>query len=119
MVQQGIFGPQLVNPSDDLDEALLTELATTTGGRYFRARDIAELQQIYQLLDQLEPIERDQLNYRPQQSLLHWPLLVALVLTLLLLLSGLPWQQWRTAPQRSALASEHTTPTKGGPDNAL
>ncbi|MCT6700852.1 vWA domain-containing protein [Rheinheimera sp. 4Y26] len=95
MVQQGIFGPQLVNPSDDLDEALLTELATATGGRYFRARDLAELSQIYQLLDQLEPIERDQLNYRPQQSLLHWPLGAALLLIMLVLLSKLPWQQWR------------------------
>lgn len=95
MVQQGIFGPQLVNPSDDLDEALLTELANATGGRYFRARDLTELAQIYQLLDQLEPIERDQLNYRPQQSLLHWPLFAALLLVLLLLIARMPWQQWR------------------------
>lgn len=80
MVQQGIFGPQLVNPSADLDEKLLTELASETGGRYFRARNLQELSEIYQLLDQLEPIERDQLNYRPQQSLLHWPLAGALLL---------------------------------------
>lgn len=80
MVQQGIFGPQVVNPSADLDEKLLTELASETGGRYFRARNLQELAEIYQLLDQLEPIERDQLNYRPQQSLLHWPLASALVL---------------------------------------
>ncbi len=79
MVQQGIFGPQMVNPSADLDEKLLTELATETGGRYFRARNFQELSEIYQLLDQLEPIERDQLNYRPQQSLLHWPLAGALL----------------------------------------
>lgn len=79
MVQQGIFGPQMVNPSADLDEKLLTELASETGGRYFRARNLQELSEIYQLLDQLEPIERDQLNYRPQQSLLHWPLAVALL----------------------------------------
>lgn len=80
MVQQGIFGPQVVNPSADLDEKLLTELASATGGRYFRARNLKELSEIYQLLDQLEPIERDQLNYRPQQSLLHWPLAGALVI---------------------------------------
>lgn len=80
MLQQGIFGPQMVNPSADLDEKLLTELATETGGRYFRARNLQELSEIYQLLDQLEPIERDQLNYRPQQSLLHWPLSAAMLL---------------------------------------
>jgi Ca-activated chloride channel family protein len=92
MIQQGIFGPQLINPSDDLDEKLLTELASETGGRYFRARDLQELAKIYQLLDQLEPIEREQITYRPQQSLLHWPLLAAFVLLLLLLLPRLPWQ---------------------------
>jgi Ca-activated chloride channel homolog len=96
MVQQGIFGPQLVNPSDDLDEKLLTELATETGGRYFRARDLKELAQIYQLLDQLEPIERDQLTYRPQQSLIHWPLAGALFLISLLWMWQLPWAQWRS-----------------------
>lgn len=80
MVQQGIFGPQVVNPSADLDEKLLAELASETGGRYFRARNLQELGEIYQLLDQLEPIERDQLNYRPQQSLLHWPLAATLLL---------------------------------------
>ncbi len=95
MLQQGIFGPQLINPSDDLDEKLLTELATETGGRYFRARDLKELAQIYQLLDQLEPIERDQLTYRPQQSLLHWPLAAVLLLISLLWLWQLPWTQWR------------------------
>jgi Ca-activated chloride channel family protein len=95
MVQQGIFGPQLINPSDDLDEKLLTELASETGGRYFRARDLKELAQIYQLLDQLEPIERDKLTYRPQQSLLHWPLAAALLVITLLWLKQLPWSQLR------------------------
>lgn len=87
MLQQGILGAQLVNPSSDLDEALLTDLAQQTGGRYFRARDLAELNQIYQLLNELEPIERDQLTYRPQQSLLHWPLLAGGLLLL--------WSLWQ------------------------
>ena len=85
LVQQGIFGPQMINPSSDLDEQLLTNLATSTGGRYFRARDPKELAQIYQLLDQLEPIARDPLTFRPQQSLLHWPLLIAMLTSSLLL----------------------------------
>jgi len=87
MLQQSILGAQLVNPSSDLDEALLTDLAQQTGGRYFRARDLAELSQIYQLLNELEPIERDQLTYRPQQSLLHWPLLAGGLLLL--------WSLWQ------------------------
>ncbi len=51
MVQQSIFGRQLINPSQDLDEVLLTRIAEETGGKYFRARDLAELAQIYKLLE--------------------------------------------------------------------
>lgn len=98
MLQQSIFGTQIVNPSIDLDEPLLIELASSTGGRYFRARDIAELTQIYQLLDQLEPIERDEIQYRPQQSLLHLPLLMALLVCLVWLSS-----QYQLIPQMSLL----------------
>lgn len=86
MVQQSIFGRQVVNPSQDLDEALLTRLAEETGGQYFRARNLAELAGIYELLDQLEPVEREQVSYRPQQSLLHYPLLAAFVCLVILVL---------------------------------
>ncbi|MDX3772911.1 VWA domain-containing protein [Chromatiaceae bacterium AAb-1] len=92
MVQQSIFGSRLVNPSQDLDEALLIKLAEDTGGQYFRARDLNELQQIYRLIDQLELIERDNLTYRPQQSLVHWPLAIALVLSFLLAINRINWQ---------------------------
>ena len=71
MVQQTIFGRRTVNPSQDLDEQLLNQIASETGGQYFRARSLGELAQIYQLLDQLEPISRDNLTYRPQRSLLR------------------------------------------------
>src|SRR5690606_41757434 len=46
-----------VNPSADLDEATPTQIARLTGGRYFRAIDTASLQQIYRLLDEMEPVE--------------------------------------------------------------
>ena len=52
-----------------------------TGGRYFRARDPQELAGIYQLLDQLEPVEVDAATYRPRQALGHWPLLFALLIS--------------------------------------
>ena len=92
MIQQSILGRRTVNPSQDLDERLLTQLAEETGGRYFRARDMAELNQIYQLIDQLEPIERDTLTYRPQRSLLHWPLAVALILSFMLAALSINWR---------------------------
>jgi Ca-activated chloride channel homolog len=92
MVQQSVFGQRVVNPSQDLDERLLTQLAEDTGGRYFRARDLAELNQIYQLIDQLEPIERDTLTYRPQRSLVHWPLALALLLSFVLATCRINWR---------------------------
>ncbi|HBN87874.1 MAG: IMP dehydrogenase [Alteromonadaceae bacterium] len=92
MVQQSVFGQRVVNPSQDLDERLLTKLAEDTGGRYFRARDLNELNQIYQLIDQLEPIERDSVTYRPQRSLLHWPLAIALLLSFVLAARNINWR---------------------------
>lgn len=90
--QQDAFGLLTLQGSSDLDEQLLQQLATETGGRYFRARDLQQLQEIYQLLDQLEPIERDKLTVRPQQSLLHHPLLLAL-LVLLVRIALLAWRR--------------------------
>jgi Ca-activated chloride channel homolog len=92
MIQQSVFGQRVVNPSQDLDERLLIQLAADTGGRYFRARDLNELNQIYQLIDQLEPIERDTLTFRPQRSLLHWPLSIALLLSFVLVARSINWR---------------------------
>jgi Ca-activated chloride channel family protein len=78
------FGSQVVNPSRDLDEQSLRQIASMTGGNYFRARDPAELVNIYELLDALEPVEQEAQSYRPRKSLLHWPLGIALALTLAL-----------------------------------
>lgn len=70
-----------------LDEQSLKQIAAQTGGQYFRATNLAELSQIYQLLDQLEPVDQEAQYFRPQVSLYFWPLLVGtLLLTLLALL---------------------------------
>lgn len=78
------FGARTTNPSRDLDETTLRSIAETTGGQYFRARDPAELVQIYDLLDQLEPVDQDAASFRPRQSLFHWPLALAFACSLLL-----------------------------------
>ena len=88
MEVQSFFFSQTVNPSTDLDEKTLKAIAATTGGRYFRARNSAELSQIYALLDQLEPVEREHDLYRPVTDLFPWPLAAALTGALLLLLGG-------------------------------
>ena len=84
MLVRDFFGTRKVNPSEDLDEVTMNALASKTGGRYFRARDTAELADIYSLLDTLEPVERDRRYFRPRIELYPWPLAGALVLAALL-----------------------------------
>lgn len=78
----GFLGSRTVNPSADLDEALLKEVAEVTGGQYFRATDRASLEEIYRQLDRLEPRVSDRQVFRPSRSLYYWPLGGALVLSL-------------------------------------
>jgi Ca-activated chloride channel family protein len=66
-----------------LDEAALRGIAQATGGRYFRARDVEELQSIYAMLDELEPVESDRISYKPVDELYGLPLAAALVLSAL------------------------------------
>jgi Ca-activated chloride channel family protein len=80
MLVRGLFGSRRVNPSADLDEETLGSIAEITGGRYFRARDAVELERIYDLLDQLEPIDEDAKRFRPRKSLYYWPLSLAFLL---------------------------------------
>ena len=84
LVERSLFGARRFNPSADLDETVLKEIANLTGGAYFRARDLDELEQIYALIDALEPVEQDPKKFRPQKSLYYWPLAAALLLGALL-----------------------------------
>lgn len=78
----GNLGARVVNPSADLDETTLRGVADATGGRYFRARDTAELDGIYHLLDELEPVEQDAETYRPVRALFPFPLAASWILFL-------------------------------------
>ena len=55
----------MVNPSAELDEDTLTDIAETTGGRYFRAQKTAKLVEIYDIIDEMEPMEQEAETYRP------------------------------------------------------
>lgn len=81
MTVPSFFGSQTVNPSADLDEGTLTQIAKKTGGQYFRARNTEELRQIYQELDKLEPSASGQAMLRPIAELFYWPLSLALLLS--------------------------------------
>ncbi len=86
IIRKSFFGSRRINPSRDLDEKTLKEIARKTGGLYFRARNTKEFASIYDTLDQLEPIEQETQSFRPSRSLFHWPLGLACVLTGILLL---------------------------------
>jgi len=73
-------GRRRINPSADLDEATLTQIAELTGGRYYRAVDTAGLQDIYRQVDELEPVEEPESGFRPVRSLFHLPLAGAFAL---------------------------------------
>lgn len=98
MITRGLlgssFGSRRVNPSADLDEKTLQEIASLTGGKYFRAKNPEQLMQIYQILDQLEPVEDKQQTFRPQKSLFYWPLALAIILSALITLCFFPWRYW-------------------------
>ncbi len=84
-----IGGRRNINPSADLDEETLTGIAEMTGGRYFRAKDTAGLQDIYRLVDELEPVEEPEAGFRPVKSLFFVPLAGSFALAALLGLIGL------------------------------
>ena len=90
-----VGGRRRINPSADLDEDTLTKIADLTGGRYFRATDTASLQDIYKLVDELEPVEEPESGFRPIKSYYFYPLGLAVALVGLLALVSLV--------QRSAL----------------
>jgi Ca-activated chloride channel homolog len=53
-VGRGLFGLRYETQRVEIDDALLTEVAKATGGRYFRAKDAAGLERITREIDRLE-----------------------------------------------------------------
>ncbi len=87
-------GRRSPNDSRELDEATLTAIARATGGRFFRARNGNELQQVYQVIDALEPVDKDPQVFRPVRELYRWPLAVAVFVSLVLAAMRLPLGRW-------------------------
>ncbi|HUX32999.1 MAG TPA: hypothetical protein VMV51_03940, partial [Gemmatimonadaceae bacterium] len=90
-VGRGLFGLRYENRPVEIDEALLTDVANITGGRYFRARDAAALRRIYQQIDELERVPVQTRTYVSYTELYRWPLGLAL----LGLLAELGLAAWR------------------------
>jgi len=104
MIVRGFFTDQRVNPSADLDEASLKQIAATTGGRYFRARDSEQLRKIYRILDRLQPAAKADQIYRPISELYPWPLAVALLIGIALVFAAAP-PRWLRGVRGARLGS--------------
>ena len=85
-VGRGLFGLRYENRIVRIDEPLLMDIAKTTGGRYYRARDAAALQRIYDEINQLEREPVRTRSYVRYTELFRWPLYVAVGLLIIELL---------------------------------
>ncbi len=81
-------GTQRYNPSAGLDEKTLQKIASTTGAKYFRARSTKELNQIYQEIDELEPVVGKGEVFRPVTELYYLPMILAYILAMLIAFSA-------------------------------
>ena len=77
-VGRGLYGLRFEERPVEIDEALLTDIARTGHGRYFRARDAAALSRIYQEIDALERTPSHAKRYVRYTEEYRWPLTVAL-----------------------------------------
>ena len=87
MIKRGFFGDQRVNPSADLDEKTLTDIASLTNGQYFRARNQDDLQKIYDTINKLQPVDSEFLEFRPEKNLFFWPLSLAIAILFVIVIS--------------------------------
>ena len=84
---QTAFGVQYQNIPVEIDEATLKQIASTTGGQYFRATDNASLKEIYSEIDQMEKTKISVQEYsKKQEEDKNWALLVFALLLVEILL---------------------------------
>jgi Ca-activated chloride channel family protein len=89
---------------DKLDEDALKQVATTTGGGFFRALDRDQLAGIYQRLDEIETRRIDTVSFRPKRDVYWIPLAAALALSLLTQALRLLWRHRPARPSHPKLA---------------
>jgi Ca-activated chloride channel family protein len=82
-VDDPLLGQRIQMVRMDVDETSLREIATRTGGRFFRAQDPATLAQVYDLIDKLERAPIHSIEYREYRDL--GPLFLGAALALVLL----------------------------------
>jgi Ca-activated chloride channel family protein len=84
---QTAFGIQYQNIPVEIDESTLKQIATTTGGQYFRATDNTSLKSIYAEIDRMEKTKISVQEFsKKQEEYKNWALLIFALLLLELLL---------------------------------
>ncbi len=82
VIHTAAIGDPAAAGEEKLDEAALKDIATVTGGGFYRALDRAELAGIYTRLDQVEARKVDTVTYQPRTDLYWVPLLAMIVVAL-------------------------------------
>jgi Ca-activated chloride channel family protein len=95
-IDDPILGRRYINVSADIDEETLQEIATTTGGQYFRATDARALQGIFRKIDQMERTEIKVRGYVRRAEQFAWLLYPGALLIMAEL--GLAWTILRRIP---------------------
>ncbi|MDR0972828.1 MAG: VWA domain-containing protein [Prevotellaceae bacterium] len=81
------MGIQYVNVPVEIDEKMLTEIASTTGGEYYRATSNSKLEEVYMQIDRLEKTRLNVKEYsKRSEEYLPYALIGLLALLLELLL---------------------------------
>ena len=80
LVKDPLFGERYVYQRVNIDEDMLRAIADTTGGLYFRAENLAGLQQIYATIDAMETTEVEVDIFAEYNEIYPWLLIPALLL---------------------------------------
>jgi Ca-activated chloride channel family protein len=80
---QTAYGIQYQDMPVEIDEAILQDIAKTTGGKYFRATDNDKLVQVYNEIDKLEKSKIDVRQFSKKEEKYLFPALVAFCLLML------------------------------------
>jgi len=88
-------GTVMATVPDDLDDALLTQIADMTGGRYFRVSDSQNLKEIYGTIDKLEKSKTSRPPEIIKSDLYRYPAALAAILLILeAVLGGTFFLRW-------------------------
>ncbi|MBN1878998.1 VWA domain-containing protein [bacterium] len=77
------FPGRVVQVPVEIDEVTLREIASITGGQYFRAQNTQALEKIFSIINDMEKTEIESYKYTRYSELFWWPLLLGLVVFLI------------------------------------